>query len=448
MERIQVSENHRFLVTASNEPFFWLGDTAWELFHRQNLAEIQEYFANRQAKGFTVIQAVLLGEVDGLNTPNANGDRPFYDNDPTRPVESYFTFVDEVVRLAASHGLYIGMLPTWGDKVTHLWGAGPIVFNPQNARIYGQFLGKRYGSSNNILWILGGDRPAFTSDHDYRPVWREMAAGIDEGCGFHPFKTYHPMGGHSTSDWLQDETWLDMHMLQSGHGLGHDVPVWDMVAQDYALSPIRPVLDGEPNYEDHPVSPWPTWDPANGYFDDHDVRKQVYRSVFAGGCGVTYGHQSIWQFITPDRQPITFPMILNWREALDRPAASQVGHLRSLMLSRPFLSRIPDQNLIAGDLGTGPDYVCATRDQAGSYAMIYMPSHHPVDVRMEVIKDDTIRAWWFDPRLGKASMIGLFPSACTATFTPIQADLDMVLVLDASSINYPAPGSTRWRLHE
>ncbi len=445
MERIHVSENRRFLVTASNEPFFWLGDTAWELFHRLNLAEVDEFFKNRQEKGFTVIQAVLLGEVDGLNTPNANGDRPFYDNDPTRPVEGYFTFVDQVVQLAERYGLYLGMLPTWGDKVTHMWGAGPLVFNPENARIYGQFLGKRYGNSANILWILGGDRPAFIPDHDYRPIWRAMAAGIDEGCEYRSFKTYHPMGGHSTSAWLQDEEWLYMHMIQSGHGSGHDVPIWEMVAHDYALSPTRPVLDGEPNYEDHPVSPWPTWDPANGYFDDYDVRKQVYRSVFAGGCGVTYGHQSIWQFITPQRQPITYPLILDWRLALDRPAATQVGYLRSLMLSRPFLSRIPDQELVVSDPGAGGDHVRATRDEQGTYAMIYLASHKPVDVRLDCIHDENVRAWWFDPRTGKTSMIGIFPAECVATFNPLPSGPDSVLVLDGSSFNYSSPGSVVWR---
>jgi hypothetical protein len=445
MEQIKVSQNRRFLVTASNEPFFWLGDTAWELFHRLNLAEIRQYFANRQAKGFTVIQAVLLGEVDGLNTPNTNGDRPFIDNDPTRPVESYFAFVDEVVRLAEQHGLYLGMLPTWGDKVTHLWGAGPVVFNTENARVYGQFLGKRYGSAANILWILGGDRPAITPDHDYRPIWREMAYGLDEGCGYRPFKTYHPMGGHSTSAWLQDEDWLDMHMQQSGHGAGHDVPVWETIMGDYNLTPIRPVLDGEPNYEDHPVSPWPTWDPANGYFDDYDVRKQIYRSVFAGACGVTYGHQSIWQFITPQRQPITFPLILDWREALDRPAASQVCHLYSLMLSRPYLSRIPDQSILASDAGTGGDHCCATRDQAGTYAMIYLPSHKPVEIRLDSIKDSSINAWWYDPRTGKAILIGVFPAEGVAAFRPVQPGPDMVLVLDGRSHNYPVPGSNSRR---
>jgi len=40
-----------------------------------------------------------------------------------------------------------------------LWGIGPVIFNTDNARIYGRFLGERYRSDPNIIWILGGDRP-------------------------------------------------------------------------------------------------------------------------------------------------------------------------------------------------------------------------------------------------------------------------------------------------
>src|SRR5688572_22216910 len=83
--RLKVSENKRFLVHADGRPFFYLGDTAWELFHRLNRPEVDTYFEDRAKKGFTVIQAVALAELDGLNTPNAYGHRPLVDNDPTKP---------------------------------------------------------------------------------------------------------------------------------------------------------------------------------------------------------------------------------------------------------------------------------------------------------------------------------------------------------------------------
>lgn len=429
--RIQVSDNGHFLVTETGAPFFWLGDTVWEMFHRFDRKEIDFYLSNRQAKRFTVIQAVLLAEMDGLHTPNRYGEKPLLDDDPARPNEAYFGWVDEIIRLAASYGLYIGLLPTWGDKVNHQWGVGPVVFDERLAWVYGRYLGERYRGQTNILWVLGGDRAPEIEGHDYRSIWRAMADGIDEGAGKKVFKTYHPCGGFSTSRWLHDETWLDMNMMQSGHGSGHDTPVWEMIARDYSLSPAKPTLDGEPNYEDHPVNPWPKWDPASGYFRDHDVRKQTYRSVFAGGCGVTYGHHAIWQHFDSLQKPINHPD-RTWREALDRPAAFQMQHLRSLMESRPYLTRIPDQELLAMDAGDGGEHIQATRDSNGSYAMLYLPVSRTVSVYMDRLAGKQVKVSWYDPRDGGWIPVGEYPARGAASFTPPISGPDWVLVLDAA----------------
>src|SRR6476469_3803244 len=99
---LKVSDNRRFLVHEDGSPFFYLGDTAWELFHRLTFSEAERYLRDRAAKGFTVIQAVALAELDGLRTPNMNGDLPLINGDPAQPNEAYFAHVDAVVDLAAS----------------------------------------------------------------------------------------------------------------------------------------------------------------------------------------------------------------------------------------------------------------------------------------------------------------------------------------------------------
>src|SRR5687767_3334408 len=142
--RLKVSDNKRFLVKDDGTPFFYLGDPAWELFHRLNREEAERYLKNRADKQFTVIQAVVLAELDGLNDPNPYGHTPLADNDPTKPNEDYFKHVDFVVNKAEELGLFVGMLPTWGDKWNKKWGAGPEIFTPENARAYGKFLGNRY----------------------------------------------------------------------------------------------------------------------------------------------------------------------------------------------------------------------------------------------------------------------------------------------------------------
>ena len=61
-----ISPNHRYLLK-DGKPFFWMGDTAWELFHRLNKEEADRYLKRRSEQGFTVVQAVVLAEMDGLH---------------------------------------------------------------------------------------------------------------------------------------------------------------------------------------------------------------------------------------------------------------------------------------------------------------------------------------------------------------------------------------------
>ncbi len=342
--KLKVSDNHRVLVHEDGSPFFYLGDTAWELFHRLNREEADLYLRDRAGKGFTVIQAVVLAELDGLHVPNAYGHTPLIDDDPTRPNPKYFEHVDWIVERAGELGMVVGMLPTWGDKFNKKWGVGPEVFTPKNARAYGKFLGTRY-RDQQVLWVLGGDRPIESDAH--RAIVEAMANGLNAGDGGAHLMTYHPSGGGGSSRWFHDADWLDFNMIQSGHG-ALDIANYAMIRQDYDRTPIKPVLDGEPRYEDHPIN----WKPENGWFDAHDVRKAAYWALFAGACGHTYGCHDIWQMWQPGRPPISAART-PWKKALDLPASHQMQHAKNLLLSRPYLDRIPDQSLIVGDPGTG-----------------------------------------------------------------------------------------------
>lgn len=436
--RIEVSANKHYLQYEDGTPFFWMGDTGWELFHRLKLEEIDRYLTNRAAKGFTLIQAVILAEFDGLRKPNQYGQIPLINQDPLQPNERYFELVDTVMKLAKAKGLVMGLLPTWGDKVLRMWGEGPVVFNTENAYGYGLFLGKRYAAYPNIIWILGGDRPAITDSMDTRPIWRSMAKGIREGSNGKALFTYHISGGpNTTSKQIHNEDWLDINMMQSGHGSGHDVPVWNWVSNDRVLQPTKPTLDSEPNYEDHPVNPWPKWDSANGYFNDYDVRKQAYRSVFAGACGVTYGHHSIWQFYNFREEKINHAKMY-WTEALDRPGATQMGFLKNLILSRPSLKRVPDQNIITSGQGEKGEYMTAYRDSLGRYLMVYLPVGKTVGIKTSSIKSKTINGWWFNPKNGKTTSIANVSRKEVMTFTPPTTGFgnDWVLVLDDVTMGY------------
>ena len=429
---LRVSENGRFLVR-DGRPFFWLGDTAWELFHRLNREETDAYLRDRAAKGFTVIQAVALAEHE-FARPNFYGDHPLNDNDVTRPNERYFAHMDWVMERAGELGLCVGLLPTWGDKWNQKWGAGPELFTPENAFVYGEWLGRRYADSD-VVWILGGDRSMDNEAHF--AIIRAMARGIKQGDGGRNLMTFHPQGQETSAQYFHDDDWLDFHMYQTGHARDRDN--WRSIREVYGLTPAKPVLDAEPGYEDHPND----FNLENGYLDDYDVRKSAYWALFAGACGHTYGCHDIWQFFDPERfAPVTTPRT-PWRQALQLPGAGQMGYARRLIESRPFLSRIPDQSLIVGDAGEGRDHVQAARDADGSYAFVYLASGQPVVLNLSLLSGPTLRVWWYDPRQGTALDAGEISLSGSREFTPPSRGPgnDWVLVLDDAARNYPAPGA-------
>ncbi|MFT4024180.1 MAG: glycoside hydrolase family 140 protein [Flavihumibacter sp.] len=441
---LKITPNGHYIQYEDGTPFFWLGDTGWELFHRLTLEEVTQYLNNRKSKGFNVIQAVIIAELDGMKSANRYGDYPLLNDNPDQPNEKYFRLVDTVVAMAAQRGMVMALLPAWGDKVTLKYGgAGPVIFDTANAFRYGKYLGNRYRNAGNIVWVLGGDRPPQDDKDDWKPVYAALAKGLDEGAEKHFLKTFHP-GGYvwESSVYLHNQPWMDFNMIQSGHA-ELDQPVWKNVWRDWHLQPAKPVLDGEPCYEDHPINPWSGWTPARGYFRDYDVRRQLYRSVFAGGFGVTYGHHSVWQFYSAAVEKLNHADRY-WYEALDRPAAFQAGYLKKLILSRPSLNRIPDSSLVAGGQGTAnAAYIAAFRDGDGSYAMLYLPAGKKIEINTAFLKGKKVKAWWFNPRTGKAENGFLFKAAATHWCTPPSTGKgnDWVLVLDDAAKKYPEPGS-------
>ncbi|HEX7859573.1 MAG TPA: glycoside hydrolase family 140 protein [Verrucomicrobiae bacterium] len=446
--KLKISENKRFLVTAEGKPFFYLGDTAWELFHRLNREQADKYLEDRAKKGFTVIQAVALAELNGLNDPNPYGHRPLIDNDPAKPEvkdgpqNDYWDHVDYIVNKAERLGLTIGFLPTWGDKWNPKWAKeSKVIFNKENAEKYGRWLGERY-KEKAIIWVLGGDRPIESDEH--KEIIRAMAKGLRAGDDGNHLMTFHPPGGNGSAQWFHDEGWLDFNMRQNGHVTEFNAR-YNQTKEDYDRTPIKPIMDGEPIYEDHPIS----FNAKElGHSVAADVRRPLYWNLFTGAFGHTYGHHSVWQMYSEGKAPINAPL-MPWDQAIEQPGAGQMQFGRKLIESRPFLTRIPDDSLIVTDKvatsipGAGLKRLVATRDEEGTYAMVYVPVGRKFSVKMEAIKGAKVKAWWYDPRTGKAEEIGTFENKGTREFNPPAAGemLDWVLVLDDAQKKYPKPGS-------
>ena len=443
---LKVSDNQRFLVTDQGKPFFWLGDTGWEMLHRLDRGEMEHYLRNRAGKGFSVIQTVILSEIEGLTFPNMEGQLPFEDFDPERPNEEYFNLVDYAVEKAEEFGLVLALLPTWYRYVlpdSHPLLNEVAVFNAENAYSYGKFLGERYRDAPNIVWILGGDWPAGPQIE----IWDAMAKGLGEGDSGSHLITYHPRGQQTSSTWLHHREWLDFNMIQTGHQ-APSFNVYDWIYNDYMLSPPKPVVNGEPTYEG--IGIW--FNPVNGRHDDYEVRKQAYWSVFAGAFGHTYGNNNIWQMNRNDEANRIWANE-TWDRALEHPGSGQMGILRWLMESRPFLTRIPDQEILLGENPShATDHIQVTRDGTpgnndATYIMAYLPYLRRFGINTSVIQGSRLKIWWFSPGNGHAFQQGVVDNTGEIRFSNWESCIregmggpDWVVVIDDLSAGYTPPG--------
>jgi hypothetical protein len=429
--RLVASPNGRYFQTDRGDPFFYLGDVAWTLLKRLDVAEARDYFADRAAKGFTVIHAYVLR---GLKTPNLHGAYTLLDGDPARPTPAFFEHVDALVDAANGTGLFMGLVVTYGAHVRRRdKDSDEQIFTPANAVLYGQYLGRRY-RDHGVLWYLGGDRQP-----EDRDTWIAMARGLKDGCGGSQLVSYHGPGprelsGYSSSFWFHGEDWLDFNAIQSGHRW--TVPRHQFVAHDYAMSPAKPTLDMEPTFENHFVADvgrrTPGW----------KSREAAYVNLLAGAAGHGYGCNDVYQFHDPgSRKPSyrdayfpfdTWSADTPWRTALDFEGARSMRHVRDLFEKRPWHALVPDLSVIAGGQGEGELHIQAARAGDGSFVIAYLGKGQPVTIGMDRLAGSSARAQWYDPRTGEWSPAGEWPTTGVREFTPPSHGdgNDWVIVID------------------
>jgi hypothetical protein len=437
---LRVQENGRYLCNGG-EPFFWMGDTAWLLFQNLNLDETELYLRNRRDKGFTVIQATLVHTLPAADPgdsslplyPNSLG-APLLDNDFARPDRegAFWRHADAVLDLAEELGLYLGLLPAWGSMVKQ----GLLSVN--NGEAYARFLTERWGNRKNLIWILGGDIRGDTGGE----IWNLLGAAFKR-LAPEQLTAFHPFGRTSSTFWFARAPWLDLNMFQSGHRrqdqktlkewddnaekegwFGEDN--WKYVARDYDAGIKRPVLDGEPSYEQIPQG---LHDPAEPYWQDHHARRYAYWSVLEGACGHTYGHNGVMQFYRKDFGPGSYGVKSEWSEAVHDPGAGQMGHLAALMNGVDF-SRGRAAGELVRDKGEGCLRVAAFRGDDYLIAYTYSGGEFTLDLGGLGWKE--ARRWWFDPAAGVYSYAGLCRPGGGQKFTPPrkpQGQNDWVLLL-------------------
>lgn len=380
---LNISSNGRYFIDQSGAPFFWLGDTQWQLFRDFSLEEVEIILKNRVEKGFSVIQIMVTGTGDGT-TPNKDGQTPWLRNNPATPNEAYFTKVDKIIQLAHQYGIFLALY------LCH--NAQKNFIHIGNARAYTRWVANRYKAEPHLIWIFVTEVPI----HENLPLIRELAAGIREGAGNAQLISYHPdpVAPALSSGEIHTESWLAFNMIQTWN---YYEGIYGWVTRDYHRLPVKPVVMAEGAYEagieyGFPISP-------------HLIRRQAYWSYLAGGFH-SYGHNHNWR-VPPD-----------WKSALDAPGAKQMKILKDMFVSRRWWELVPDQSIFASQTVEGTTLNTGARSSVGDWILAYFSCPTTVSINLNrITAGNQVEAFWIDPKTGETSIIGRYPTGSTPSFT-------------------------------
>lgn len=405
-----VSADGTHLEHADGTPFFWLADTAWNGVMRGGDQDWDRYLAMRADQQYTVIHFV---------SPNWRGDAKdefglaaCTEDHPIRIHPQFFQEKDRRVAMINEHGLIASPVLLWSLLESDLGYKLPEADAIRLAR----YIVARYGAYQ-LVWLLGGDGDYAKMGYDrFKHIGRGVFANRHDRL-----VTLHPCGQSWPNEQYRDESWMDLLGYQSGHGDAPDHVKWliDGPVVEYRENkPQKPVINLEPNYEG-----------AFGYqlnspFTDYHVRRASYWScLLSPTAGVTYGHDSIWNW---NKQ--TGPSeghgnwgngaVEPWQSGLDTPGIRSMTVLRKFFESLDWSTLKPAPQLLATQPGDADaaNFIAVAQTDDGKCVVAYTPVGGKVDL------DTTgyvVR--WFDPRTGKWS---------DATDTQTPDDQDWLLVLN------------------
>jgi hypothetical protein len=402
---LRVAADGRHLEDVQGQAFLLQGDAAWSLLVKLSKAEVLVYLDDRRQRGFTAVLANLIER--GFGGPeNAEGEPPFVPADEfLSPNPAYFEHADWVIDRAAERGLLVLLPPAYlGYNCGAQGWCQQMLDQPVSSMLaYGRYLGDRYASRKNIVWVHGGDTDAAT--HGAAAHVNAIANGIRERAPGH-LHTAHCSRRNSAID-CYDEPWLDLNTTYSNC----NNTLADL-RRDHDRVPTQSFFYIEGSYENETAS-------LSCLID------QAAWSLLGGAFGHVFGNSPIWRFGA------------GWEAALSSAGSLAMGHLTALWRSRAWFRLEPDTSgevLVADPEGDA----VAARTSDGESALVYLPSSRTVSVNLQNLAGEQVQAWWFDPASGTASAIGSFAGSGAMNFS---APGRRVLVLDDASAGLPAPGT-------
>ncbi len=395
---LKVSANGRYFTHADGTPFFWLGDTHWQMPDTEKTDEcnhpehgggvcphggqFQHLAADRKARGFTVYQTYPAA------TAQHWWKTKYTEIDPVR----FQRVFDVQMNHLAEQGFIIAL------------GCGHFqsstVIPVDDLRRWARYLVARYGA-HPVVWITCQEMSAPAEmggkETNRMEVWRAVAEEISRADGYG-----HP---HSAHQWVLDvhdrplggEAWHDWFALQGGHrnsGLTSQA----RYAGYYAFLPTRPVLETEAMYERID---------CGGVNTTDEARMSAWKAMLCGCSGYTYGGAGIWALkwdpADPRWKDYNHP-IEAWYAGMVLPGAAQMTVLKDVFASVPWTALVPRFGDAAWAEWADPER-CALATDGNRLYLAYCYGDSSRGTLQQLDPAAAYTARWFDPRTGQATVI-------------------------------------------
>ena len=193
---LKFSDNKRYLVDNNNQPFLIKEFSAWGLIQALSENDEAAFLDSIKQKGFNTLLTSVVSNAPsqmGGNPPYWQGISPFnVEWDFSTPNEKYFQHVDRFFKMAEEKGFFVMALPFYmGYRTDPSQGWWDELQSRNNdtlkMRKYGEFIGKRYGKTKNIMWVAGGDN---NCDGEFFAYENNMIQGVKA------FDKAHLWSGH------------------------------------------------------------------------------------------------------------------------------------------------------------------------------------------------------------------------------------------------------------
>ncbi|MEO6221402.1 MAG: DUF4038 domain-containing protein, partial [Ginsengibacter sp.] len=328
---------------------------------------------------------------------------------------------DRFFKMAEQKGFFVMVLPCYmgyrGDPSQGWWDE---LSNENNDTLkmkkYGEFLGKRYHHTNNIMWVAGGDN---NCEGKLFPYVNILILGIKQ------YDRQHLWTGHfdtnlgvnwSTENLLFSNTmdidglyvWTESVLFEKG-------PQYKTELDHYNKGKMIMQLDQSyehdvPHFADNENYQW--------------IRRKMYDGLLSGCAGTSFSAGEM------DNQCYSFK---NWKPLMNTRGMKQASYCFKLFEALPWQKLIPDQTseIILSGRGTfgSLDYMCAARASDSSCYILYIPKGQPFEINAKKISGKPMRMHWYNPRTGKAIKIGVAETRERFGIAP-PSEEDWVLVFD------------------